>query len=152
MDSDDILDQLITILAERDRQLEDYLSTTGIVGATGPAGATGPEGPVGPEGPQGDPGPAGADGAAGPAGPGLPVGGAVGTAPVKQSATDYDTAWVDIATQAELDAHATLPGHAHPDLAAHDTLGLATQSELDAHAATAHGSTFDEGAIWMGLG
>ncbi len=41
----------------------------------------------------------------------------------------------DIATQAELDAHAATShggGGAHPDLAAHDTLGLATQAELDA--------------------
>ena len=30
-------------------------------------------------------------------------------------------------------------GGAHPDLAAHDTLGLATQAELNAHAATPHG-------------
>lgn len=46
---------------------------------------------------------------------------------------------VDMATQAELDAHAATAGHTHPNLAAHDTLGLATQAELDAHAATAHG-------------
>lgn len=40
------------------------------------------------------------------------------------------------ATDADLTAHAaTSHGTAHPDLAAHDTLGLATQVELDAHAA-----------------
>lgn len=38
------------------------------------------------------------------------------------------------ATDADLTTHAATPhGGAHPDLAAHDTLGLATQAELDAH-------------------
>lgn len=51
----------------------------------------------------------------------------------------HDT--LGLATQAELDTHAAGPhGGTHPDLAAHDTLGLATQAELDAHAATAHGT------------
>lgn len=42
------------------------------------------------------------------------------------------------ATDADLVAHAaTSHGGAHPDLAAHDTLGLATQAELDSHAGAA---------------
>jgi hypothetical protein len=46
-----------------------------IVGQPGPPGARGPEGP------QGDPG------------PGVPVGGITGDVLIKQSGTDYDTAW-----------------------------------------------------------
>lgn len=41
-------------------------------------------------GEQGEPG---ADGATGPTGPGLPVAGAVGSVPVKASASDYDVEW-----------------------------------------------------------
>jgi hypothetical protein len=59
---------------------------TGSVGVPGPAGSPGATGPAGPQGIQGVPGPAG---------PGLPVGGVEGQIVVKQSATDYDTAWVD---------------------------------------------------------
>jgi len=80
---------------------------TGAVGATGPVGATGA---TGPQGIQGETGPAGADGAVGATGatgltgdvgatgvtgPGVPAGGNTGEYIVKESATDYDTAWTD---------------------------------------------------------
>lgn len=87
--------------------------TPGATGPQGPAGDTGPQGPAGAAGATGAAGAAGATGATGPAGPGLPTGGVAGTAPVKQSGTNYDTAWVDIATQAELDAVAAAAGSAH---------------------------------------
>lgn len=48
------------------------------------------------QGPQGQTGPAGQNGADGAAGPGLSQGGTVGQIPIKQSSTDYDTAWGDI--------------------------------------------------------
>jgi len=53
----------------------------GEKGDTGATGATGPAGP------------AGADGADGADGQGVPVGGVEGQVILKQSATDYDTAW-----------------------------------------------------------
>lgn len=65
-------------------------------GLPGPAGPAGPAGSVGPQGIAGEPGPqgpAGSAGATGPAGPGLPVGGAVGQVPIKNSASNYQTAW-----------------------------------------------------------
>lgn len=78
----------------------------GPQGPAGPPGADstvpGPEGPEGPEGPQGPAGPAGADstvpgpaGADGADGVGVPVGGAAGQLLAKNTATDYDTHWVD---------------------------------------------------------
>lgn len=45
-------------------------------------------------------------GSAGPQGPGVPRGGTAGQAPVKQSSTDFDVAWADVAVQGELDAEA----------------------------------------------
>lgn len=48
-----------------------------------------------------------------------------------EAASDPHTGY---ATDTDLTTHAATPhGGAHPDLAAHDTLGLATQAELDAH-------------------
>lgn len=73
----------------------------GDTGDTGPTGATGPQGPQGPQGIQGiqgDPGPTGATGPAGPTGPtgpGVPTGGTEGQILAKNSATDYDTLWID---------------------------------------------------------
>jgi len=49
--------------------------------------AGGPTGPAGADGATGPQGPAGADGQ------GVPVGGVEGQVILKQSATDYDTAW-----------------------------------------------------------
>jgi hypothetical protein len=72
---------------------------TGATGNTGATGATGPEGPAGPQGAQGNPGvqgdqgPPGNTGAAGAPGPGIAAGGTTGQYLVKQSATDFDTAW-----------------------------------------------------------
>lgn len=66
---------------------------TGSTGATGPQGIQGPTGATGSTGPQGIQGPTGATGATGAAGPGLDPGGVAGDIPVKQSGTDYDTAW-----------------------------------------------------------
>lgn len=75
----------------------------GPTGPSGPAGPTGDTGPPGPAGPTGDPGatgepgPAGETGPAGPAGPagqGVPAGGAAAAVLTKQSATDFDTAWL----------------------------------------------------------
>ena len=80
---------------------------TGDVGPQGPIGLTGPTGPQGPQGIQGDvgpQGPIGLTGATGPAGPqgpqgdpgeGVPVGGTAGQILAKNSATDYDTLWID---------------------------------------------------------
>jgi len=96
---------------------------TGATGATGPAGATGPQGltgatgatgatgPQGPQGIQGLTGPAGATGATGPAGPtgvtgatgatgaGVAAGGSAGQILAKNTATDYDTGWIDNYTE-----------------------------------------------------
>lgn len=71
---------------------------TGDVGPQGPIGLTGPEGPQGIQGIQGVPGNDGATGPqgdTGPAGPGVVVGGATGQILAKNSATDYDTTWID---------------------------------------------------------
>ena len=54
--------------------------------------ATLPTGPTGPAGPQG---PAGTNGAAGPPGPGVAAGGTTGQVLAKNSATNYDTGWID---------------------------------------------------------
>jgi hypothetical protein len=60
----------------------------------GPTGATGPTGPSGPTGAVGPTGPTGPTGAAG---PGVAAGGTTGQALVKNSNTNYDTTWTDIA-------------------------------------------------------
>ena len=70
----------------------------GDTGATGATGAQGPQGIQGVQGPKGDTGDTGPQGATGPAGPGVPSGGTAGQFLVKQSATDYDAAWVSLAT------------------------------------------------------
>ena len=59
------------------------ISISGAIGS-------GPAGPQGPAGPAGATGPAGADGADG---QGVPTGGVEGQVVIKQSETDYDTAW-----------------------------------------------------------
>jgi hypothetical protein len=72
---------------------------TGATGNTGPAGPTGPEGPAGPQGNQGNPGVQGDQGvpgntgATGATGPGVAAGGTTGQYLIKNSATDFDTAW-----------------------------------------------------------
>ena len=71
----------------------------GIQGIQGETGATGPEGPQGIQGIQG---PAGADGE------GVPAGGVADQIIVKQSATDYDTAWDYIQTLTENVKNVTL--------------------------------------------
>lgn len=88
----------------------DPVNIKGPQGETGATGATGPQGPkgdtgetgatgaTGPQGPQGIQGETGPQGATGPAGPGVPAGGTAGQFLVKSSATDYDTAWVTLAT------------------------------------------------------
>jgi hypothetical protein len=67
----------------------------GIDGADGAQGAQGEIGPTGQQGPKGNTGDTGATGAAGTNGAGLVVGGTTGQILAKNSATDYDTAWVD---------------------------------------------------------
>jgi len=57
--------------------------------APGPKGDDGDVGPIGPAGPSGPAGPAG------PAGVGIPTGGDEGQILVKNSSTNYDTAWID---------------------------------------------------------
>ena len=71
----------------------------GIQGPTGPQGPQGTQGltgATGPQGPQGIQGPTGATGATGPAGPGVADGGTAGQVLVKNSGTDYDTAWAEV--------------------------------------------------------
>ena len=75
-------------------------------GPTGPQGPTGPAGPTGATGSQGTPGATGSPGSAGPTGvqgptgptgstgPGVATGGAAGAVLTKNSASNYDTAWV----------------------------------------------------------
>lgn len=89
----------------------------GAAGAVGPEGPEGPAGPAGPTGadstvpgpqgtpggtgPQGDPGTPGAEGPQGDpgaAGPGVAAGGTTGQILAKNSATDYDTGWIDAPT------------------------------------------------------
>lgn len=55
----------------------------------------GPPGPQGAQGEAGPQGPAGVSGPAGPAGPGVPTGGAAGQVLAKNTATNYDTHWID---------------------------------------------------------
>ena len=68
------------------------INLTGDQGATGAVGPTGSTGATGSPGP---PGPTGASGATGAAGQGVPVGGTTGQVLAKNTATDYDTNWVD---------------------------------------------------------
>ena len=67
-----------------------------LAGPKGDVGEPGPKGETGEPGPQGNTGPAGPRGAAGPAGPRVPAGGTEGQFLVKQSARDYDAAWVTV--------------------------------------------------------
>lgn len=67
----------------------------GPTGPIGPTGATGPTGPTGATGATGATGPTGPAGATGPAGPGIATGGTTGQILAKNSATDYDTGWVN---------------------------------------------------------
>jgi hypothetical protein len=67
----------------------------GPQGLPGPAGPTGPDGAQGPKGDTGDTGAQGPPGGMGPAGPGVAAGGATGQVLAKNSATDYDTHWID---------------------------------------------------------
>jgi hypothetical protein len=73
----------------------------GADGAPGADGADstvpGPEGPEGPQGPAGADGADGAPGADGADGVGVPAGGTTGQALVKNSNTDFDTEWSDVA-------------------------------------------------------
>ena len=73
----------------------------GDTGSTGPQGLTGadstvpgPTGPIGLTGPQGPQGIQGPTGLTGPSG-GVPPGGAIGQVLAKETATDYDTQWID---------------------------------------------------------
>jgi len=65
----------------------------GDQGVQGIQGIQGETGAVGPEGPQGIQGVQGVQGIQGPVGEGFPAGGTENQVIVKQSATDYDTAW-----------------------------------------------------------
>lgn len=71
---------------------------TGPQGPTGPVGPAGPQGSIGPQGlagPAGVQGPAGTNGTNGTNGAGVPSGGGAGRVLTKNSATDFDTAWVN---------------------------------------------------------
>ena len=80
----------------------------------------------------------------GPVGPGVPSGGATGRVLAKASSTDYDTEWIDPASQAELDAHLndTAAAHAASAISATPAGGLtgdtvaAQLAELDTEKAT----------------
>jgi hypothetical protein len=61
----------------------------------------------------GDKGDTGSTGSTGATGQGVPTGGATGYALTKVSATNYDTTWTDVASQAELDAHTSDTSAAH---------------------------------------
>jgi hypothetical protein len=69
--------------------------TQGATGATGPAGPTGATGPAGPTGPTGPAGTNGTNGTNGVDGVGVPAGGTAGQILTKNSATNYDTGWID---------------------------------------------------------
>ena len=64
-------------------------------GPPGLQGEPGPAGPQGPAGPKGDTGPQGPAGPKGDPGEGVPTGGTVGQLLAKNSAVDYETAWID---------------------------------------------------------
>lgn len=65
------------------RAEEAALDAEGLTGPTGPTGATGVTGPTGPTG------------STGPTGPGVASGGTAGQILSKNSATNYDTTWID---------------------------------------------------------
>ena len=67
--------------------------TTGPQGPKGDDGAPGAQGPKGDAGAQGDTGPKGDAGEQGEPGPGVIAGGLAGQLLMKNSSTDYDTAW-----------------------------------------------------------
>jgi len=122
-------------------------------GVDGRDGDRGPRGPKGEKGDKGDPGERGAPGAPGRdggrsffggAGPGPAVGiSDEGVLLTGANRLDFVGDGVDVTVDpVEQVATITIPGGvgggepgAHPNLAAHDTLGLATQAELNAHAA-----------------
>ena len=81
---------------------------TGPTGATGPQGVQGIQGPTGVEGPTGPTGATGPQGATGAVGQGVPAGGVADQIIVKQSSTDYDTAWDYIQTLTENVKNVTL--------------------------------------------
>lgn len=119
-----------------DRGPAGATGATGAAGEPGPRGERGPEGSAGPRGDRGEPGPPG------------PAGGGHGGRPSGVQVLDEgaqvhgQAAWVDYrgagvtVTPDGSGIRVDIPGSAggHPDLAAHDALGLATQAELDAHA------------------
>ena len=70
--------------------------SAGSQGIQGPTGATGPTGADGSAGSQGIQGPTGATGPTGPSGLGVTSGGQTGWILIKNSSTDYDTAWEQI--------------------------------------------------------
>jgi hypothetical protein len=91
------------VAARRAAAVEVYIG--GRPGPSGPASTTpGPPGPKGDTGAKGDPGAAST--VPGPAGPGVKPGGATGQALTKASAVDYDTAWTNAVTPADLAAKA----------------------------------------------
>jgi hypothetical protein len=76
-------------------------SSAAVFNFTIPRGATGATGTTGATGAKGD------TGATGAAGPGVPTGGTTGQVLVKNSATNYDTKWIDPASGS---GNANLPG------------------------------------------
>lgn len=109
-----------------------------VPGPPGPTGATGPQGPKGDTGADSTvPGPAGPAGATGPAGPGVAPGGSSGQVLSKNSATDFDTTWINAPAGGggapTGPAGGVLAGtYPDPTFAA----DMATQAELDAAVAT----------------
>src|SRR5215467_9295023 len=84
---------------------------TGPPGPAGPTGPTGPQGPQGVAGPTGSQGPTGATGPTGPTGatgPGVKPGGTAGQVLVKNTATDFDTAWITSGAALWSDSGSTL--------------------------------------------
>jgi hypothetical protein len=69
----------------------------GIKGDAGPTGATGSQGIQGLKGDKGDQGIQGVQGVQGLTGPGVPAAGGAGMILRKKTATNFDTAWVDLA-------------------------------------------------------
>lgn len=69
-----------------------------VDGAGWVAAPQGPQGPVGPQGDTGPQGPVGPQGATGATGPGVASGGSAGQVLVKNSGTNYDTAWNTLST------------------------------------------------------
>lgn len=122
-------------------------------GSPGPPGKTGPLGPQGPEGPEGPPGPPGESRATGVR---RLLGGGGESLQVRVAGVDRghvkaidfrDGLAVEVSGRVATVSSEGGEGGAHPDLAAHDTLGLATQAELDTHAAGPHGGAIDWGEV-----